>query len=486
MNDLKHVVKTRVAAGLVKAAMLKKLAGDAPPAAPAWDTNKWLDTQKDQLDAFGKHIESPMAGSFGFDQSYIDKIVDKAGNALPNAVGTGLDKADTFLGDFIPDWAKSGATAAVDFATKGDAKSTARTAINMFTAKPFNFNLKDVPEEHRDAVRRAMLDRTLTARIEGLKAEPTVATGQNINALRDGNYNVLHRLALSMRMSNDPEIRARAEAILQDVSKYRVGAGYKAKDAKDFTPDDQKRWDAVQAELGGLSSLPDALEAPLLDSVQQEGIQKKVDDFNIAVDQADAVTNDPNYKGPKFGDWISNNWQSLLAPIGLIIALTGGKTGAIIGLGMAAWGGYDIYQKFNKVKNPEAAKAFMTWSKSGFSKESYKDIVVQHGEAAAEGAGLLLPLAKIGWAKDFIKSTAVDKANELSLGLTGAGGIKANPSPAPAPLKAPTTAPTPAAPTPAPTPAKPAAPAAPAATAATAPAQVAPRPNVPRTAPQMP
>jgi hypothetical protein len=441
MRELKTLVNAKIAAALVKSAVLKKLAGDAP-VAPTFDPNKWAETQTPQLEGFSKHIESPLVGSFGLDQSYKDRLNKEVSgpNYAKNVRGV-LDKIDTRVGGLIPDFAKSTAETVSGYVPDWLTQSAASSTLSTMTASPYEFKTDGVPQGQEDAARNALISRALDTRIAALKADPAQAEGQDINVLRDTNWNRLHRLAATLRVSDNPALRARGESLLQEVANYRNNAGYKLRDAKDFSPDDQKRWDAVDSELAQTVRGPDLITAPLMKSVQEAGVQAKVDEFNTAVETANKITSDPNYKGPGFTDWLSQNWQSLLAPVGLIVALTGGKTGAIIGLGMAAWGGYDIYQKFNKVKNPAAGKAFIEWSKSGFSKDAYQSLVATHGESAAEGASLLLPIVQIGWAKDFAKSTAVDKANDITAGLTGARPIKVNQSPTPAPLTAPAPAP---------------------------------------------
>ncbi len=62
-------------------------------------------------------------------------------------------------------------------------------------------------------------------------------------------------------------------------------------------------------------------------------------------------------------DWLTNNWQTLLIPAGLIGVAFGGDIGKVLGVMSLAAGGYNLYERYNRLTDPENQfNAPLTWA----------------------------------------------------------------------------------------------------------------------------
>jgi len=65
----------------------------------------------------------------------------------------------------------------------------------------------------------------------------------------------------------------------------------------------------------------------------------------------EGVVENPNATG--FTDWIKENWQTALIPAGLIAMTFGGNIGKVLGALAVGAGGYNLYERYNRLTNPK-------------------------------------------------------------------------------------------------------------------------------------
>ena len=67
-----------------------------------------------------------------------------------------------------------------------------------------------------------------------------------------------------------------------------------------------------------------------------------------------ATPTDSDAKGATgWKDWLTENWQTLLVPAGLVAAAFGGNVGKAIGVLAMAAGGYNIYERYSRLTDPK-------------------------------------------------------------------------------------------------------------------------------------
>ena len=53
-----------------------------------------------------------------------------------------------------------------------------------------------------------------------------------------------------------------------------------------------------------------------------------------------------------FGEWITQNWQTLLVPGGALLAMFGGRVGQVLGVMAMGVGGFNLMDRYNRLTNP--------------------------------------------------------------------------------------------------------------------------------------
>jgi hypothetical protein len=159
----------------------------------------------------------------------------------------------------------------------------------------------------------------------------------------------------------------------------------------------------------------DALVKMVSDAIakgESEAAAQGIKQLQATVDEA--AKNNPT----GVTDWLKNNWETLLVPGGLLLAAFGGNSmTTMVGLAAAAYGGYNLYGRYNYLQSPQgSAVAQMALKDAAAGKVGSPETLAQlkaMGPGAEAAYHDALFAVKFGYVQDMFKDKAYDQGTKI-------------------------------------------------------------------------
>jgi hypothetical protein len=178
--------------------------------------------------------------------------------------------------------------------------------------------------------------------------------------------------------------------------------------------------DAAKGALPDAVASPDPAALPALTSAVTKAIANKEAEAAAAGIKQIQTTVDEATKNNPTGvtDWLTKNWETLLVPGGLLLAAFGGNSmTTMVGLAAAAYGGYNLYGRYNYLQSkPGSAVMQMALKDAAAGKTGSPETLAQlkamgpQAEAAYHDA---LFAIKFGYVQDMVKDEAYTQGTQL-------------------------------------------------------------------------
>lgn len=174
--------------------------------------------------------------------------------------------------------------------------------------------------------------------------------------------------------------RAMAIPELEDLARARLAAYPSQTTAlwqkEGYTPQQQREFMESAAKSGMTDPAFKLMRGNISDQIEKE-IDAQAHNFESTMD----AVSTSKMNAPDFGQFLFSSWSNLVTPVALLVGLFGkGKLPKLLGLMGAAFGGYDLYNRYKVIADPSnPANSFFT--------RALQDATVQDGQPSENPFG---------------------------------------------------------------------------------------------------